>query len=63
MIGNHGDFEEGYRRGFEDAIELCLASINETKSLEDVRKRIHEYLSLIKEEKIERLKQALWIIK
>jgi len=55
-------FEDGYRRGFEDAVELCLASINETENLEDARERIQEYLSLIKEDKIERLKKSLWFI-
>jgi len=55
-------FEDGYRRGFEDAVELCLASINETGKLEDARERIEEYLSLIKEDKIERLKKSLWFI-
>ena len=55
-------FKEGYRRGFEDAVEFCLASINETGKLEDARERIEEYLSLIKEDKIERLKKSLWFI-
>jgi len=53
---------ESYRRGFEDAVELCLAELNDSNILEKAKKRLEEVLSLIKEDKIERLKRMLWMI-
>ncbi len=53
---------ESYRRGFEDATEFCLDEVNDSRSLEEARHRIEEVLSLIKEDKLERLKQMLWMI-
>jgi len=53
---------EGYKRGFEDSVELCLFEVSRAKSLEEARKRIEEIWSLIKEDKIERIKRMLWQI-
>ena len=53
---------EGYKRGFEDSVELCLFEVSRAKSLEEARKRIEEVWSLIKEDKIERIKRMLWLI-
>ena len=53
---------ESYRRGFEDAAELCLSEINESKTLKEAKQRVETVLSLIKEDKLERLKQILWVI-
>jgi len=53
---------ESYRRGFEDCAELCLSEVNESESLEEAKRRLQDVLSLIKEDKIERLKRMLWMI-
>ena len=53
---------EGYKRGFEDSVELCLSEVSKAKSLEEARKRLEEIWSLIKEDKIERIKRMLWLI-
>ena len=42
--------------------EEILVRGAEAESLEEARRRIMEVLSLIKEDKIERLKQMLWMI-
>ena len=53
---------EGYKRGFEDSVELCLFEVSRAKSLEEARKRLEEIWNLIKEDKIERIKRMLWLI-
>ena len=53
---------ESYGRGQEDAFELCLYELNRSKSLDEARRRIEEILGLVKEDKIERLRQMLWMI-
>jgi len=53
---------ESYRRGFEDAVELCLSEISRAKSLEEAGRRVGDVLSLVKEDKLERLKQMLWLV-
>lgn len=53
---------ESYRRGWEDALELCLSEIQKIKTLNEARIKARELLGLIKEDKIERLKEMLWMI-
>lgn len=55
--------QESYRRGWEDAIELCLYELERAKSLEEAGQKIKELLGLVKEDKIERLKEMLWMNK
>jgi predicted RNase H-like HicB family nuclease len=52
-----------YRIGFQDALELCIAEIETAKTKEDVTKKLKEYLGLVLEDKIARLKQMLFLIK
>ena len=52
-----------YNRGFEDALELCLADLEKTKTLEEAREKVRCYLGLVKENKLERLRKMLWIAK
>lgn len=54
--------KESYKRGFEDCVELCLYEIQKAENLEEARKRIREFLGLVKEDKLERLKERLWVI-
>ena len=35
-----------YNRGFEDALELCLADLEKTKTLEEAREKVRCYLGL-----------------
>mgnify|MGYP000097142048 CR=1 FL=1 len=51
-----------FNHAFEDAIELCLDVTSKAKNIEDAKQRIQEILSLVKEDKLERLKRALWMI-
>jgi len=50
---------ESYRRGQEDAVELCLYELSKARNLEDAKRRIQEILGLIKEDKIVRLRDML----
>ncbi|MEM2127833.1 MAG: hypothetical protein QXH67_06395 [Candidatus Bathyarchaeia archaeon] len=48
-----------YERGFEDAVELALKSIEEAGTLEEAERRIKRLLGLVKERKYEALKEML----
>ncbi len=50
---------ESYRRGHEDALELCLSELGQAQNLEDAKSRVTELLGLVKEDKIDRLKHML----
>ena len=54
--------KESYRRGQEDAFELCLSEIAKARNLGDAYRRIQEILGLVKEDKLERLKRMLWTV-
>jgi len=54
---------EGYRRGHEDALELCLYELSNASDLVDAKRRVQELLGLVKEDKLERLKEMLWMIR
>jgi len=58
-------FERGedYRNGFEDALELCIAELNDAKDKDASVKKLMEYLGLVKEDKLERLKEMLFNVK
>jgi hypothetical protein len=48
-----------YERGFEDAVELALKSLEESASLEEARRRVRRLLGLVKERKFEALREML----
>lgn len=48
-----------YVDGFEDATELCLATLEDSKTRDDSIDKVKEYLGLLKEQKFARLKQML----
>jgi hypothetical protein len=48
-----------YERGFEDAVELALKSLEESASLEEAQGRIRRLLGLVKERKFEALREML----
>jgi len=52
-----------YNRGFEDALELCLADLEETKTLEEAKAKVRSYLGLLKEHKLKRLRKMVWTAK
>ena len=41
-----------YARGFEDAIELCYAKVNEAKTLEEARQEIEKIWGKVKSRKV-----------
>jgi len=49
----------GYQNGFEDAIELCLSEIVESKSKKEAVKKIKGLLGIMKSNKFERIRQKL----
>jgi len=53
---------ESYKHGVEDSVELCLFKISKAKILRGREKLLKEIWSLIKEDKIERIKRMLWLI-
>jgi hypothetical protein len=55
--------ERSYRHGFEDALELSLAAIGGAQTKEAAQKNIEGYLSYVKEDKIQRLKETLFVFK
>jgi ribosome assembly protein YihI (activator of Der GTPase) len=54
---------ESYRVGFEAAIELCITETVEADSKEKALSKMYEFLGLVKDDKLERLKEMLWHIK
>jgi hypothetical protein len=54
---------ESYRVGFEAALELCMAETSQSESRAGALAKMAEFLGLVKEDKIERLKEMLWNIK
>jgi hypothetical protein len=55
--------EISYRVGFQDALELSLDEIINAKTKEAAEKKIREFLGLVLEDKLSRLKQNLFDIK
>ena len=55
--------EMRYRDSFEDALELCLAEVANAETKNKATAKLEEWLGLVKEDKLERLKQMLWLIK
>jgi hypothetical protein len=51
-----------YDNGFEDATELCLTEIEQAKTKIQAEKRLEYILSLVKESKLEKVKQMLGIL-
>lgn len=54
---------ESYRIGFEAAIELCMAETLQSESKKKALAKMAEFLGLVKDDKVERLKEMLWNIK
>jgi hypothetical protein len=48
-----------YGRGFEDAVELALRSLEDSGSLEEAQRRVRRLLGLVKERKFEALREML----
>jgi hypothetical protein len=51
--------DENFRLGVEAALELAIVELSE-KSKEEAKKILEDYLGLVKEDKLERLKESLW---
>jgi hypothetical protein len=54
---------ESYRHGFEAALELCITETTEAKTKEKALAKMAEFLGLVKEDKMERLREMLWKVK
>ena len=53
--------DRGYRTGFQDALELSISEIS-AQTKEAAQKKLEEYLGLVKEDKLARLKESLFAI-
>ena len=51
-----------YSRGFEDACELILKALSAARSLKEARQYVMYLLSLVKERKLEAIKQELGVL-
>jgi hypothetical protein len=54
---------ESYRIGFEAALELCIAETRGSESKEVALSKMFEFANLVKDDKIDRVKDMLWSIK
>lgn len=54
---------ESYRVGFEAALELCIAELRRSASKEVALAKLFEFQCLVKDDKIERVKEMLWNIR
>lgn len=52
-----------YQEGFEDSLELCLSEVKKSTSKKDAVHRIQYLLGLIKEHKLDRVKQMIGVLK
>jgi hypothetical protein len=54
---------DSYRHGFEAALELCIFETTEATTKEKAVTKMTEFLGLVKEDKMERLREMLWKVK
>lgn len=52
-----------YHDGFEDAAELSLSEVRNSKSVTEAIDRLNDILSLVKEDKFDRIKKMLFTLK
>jgi hypothetical protein len=52
-----------YQEGFEDALELCLSEVKKSNTKKDALSRLNYLLGLIKEHKLDRVKQMIGALK
>lgn len=50
-----------YSRGFEDAMEIALAILNESKDLEEAKEKLKVYLGQTMGKKFERVRRELGV--
>jgi hypothetical protein len=55
--------DASYRIGFEAALDLCIAEVRQSESKEVALAKLFEFRDLVKDDKIERVKEMLWNIK
>lgn len=55
--------DASYRVGFEAALDLCIAEVRQSESREVALAKLFEFRDLVKDDKIERVKEMLWNIK
>jgi hypothetical protein len=55
--------DASYRIGFEAALDLCIAEVRQSESREVALAKLFEFRDLVKDDKIERVKEMLWNIK
>jgi len=53
----------GYRDGFEDAIELCIAETEDSTDKEKALMKLTEMLALVKEDKFDKIKKMLGVLR
>ncbi len=52
--------DESYRRGVDDALELCLKKVSEARSKDSAITMIRELIEQVKKDKLGRLEGSLW---
>jgi hypothetical protein len=56
-------YNKSYRVGFEAALELCITETAKAGSKEKALAKMTEFLGLVKDDKMERLREMLWKVK
>ncbi|MGQ9565901.1 MAG: hypothetical protein ACUVT5_05080 [Candidatus Bathyarchaeales archaeon] len=52
-----------YQEGFEDSLELCLIEVKKSKTKKAALGRLQYFLGLVKEHKLDRIKEAIGALK
>ncbi|GEM_PF-3371606 len=52
-----------YEKGFEDSLELSITEVKKSKTKKEAVERLQYMLGLIKERKLDKIKQMLGVIK
>lgn len=58
-VQSFGGVKTSYQDGFEDAVELCIAEIEDSIDRQIALKKMDEILALIKENKLYKIKITL----
>lgn len=53
------ELDGSYARGFEDAVELCYAKVNEAKELEEARAEVEKIWGVIKSRKVSAIEKQV----
>ncbi len=61
---NHMEInKESVKYGAETALEMCLAKIAESKTIDEAYAKVNELLTLAKTDRIGRFEESLWTVR